>query len=402
MPQYRRFLVNHLMNMARVNLKQKAPTAALAAGRRAEAELTELRRGDSERVADDWRLAELHRLVAQAYLDAGQKDDAVREATRLLDTAKRIYALTPDDRRAGEGVTGAFENLIDLQPPKAAEWREQKAAYWQEQSKARPDDLAAAVAMSTAYIERGELAVAEQEWTTALKWFEPARAELSARQNKHSADATVTAQLGYVLKWVGDMHWMLKNSTEATTAWTAAVAIYQQRLKATPDSPGLDSTIGGLLHNLGMADYQAGRKEEAVARFTEAIAHQSRSFARSPDESRRWMDNHLNLRATVLCDLRRWADAMADTTARAKLWPDRPDMLLDLAGHAAEFATAVGGTRADEWLATAVKWVAAALKHGAKRADVAADDRLASFRNRADFREALALPPVAQPLRDKK
>ena len=79
------------------------------------------------------------------------------------------------------------------------------------------------------------------------------------------------------------------------------------------------------------------------------------------------MDNHLNLRATVLRDLRRWAEAMADTSARVKLWPDRPDMLLDLAGHAAECATAAGGTRADEWSATAVGWVAAALKHGAKK-----------------------------------
>jgi tetratricopeptide (TPR) repeat protein len=299
-------------------------------------------------------------------------------------------------------VTGAFETLIHLQPSKAAEWRERKARYWQEQSKARPDDLAAAVAGATACIERGELAVAEQEWATALKWFEPARAELAAQQKKHPADATVTAQLGYVLKWVGDMYWMLKKSTEAATAWAAAVAIYRQRLKATPDAPGLDSTIGALLHNLGMSDYQAGHNEEAVARFTEAITHQSRSFARSPDTSRQWMDNHLNLRATVLRDLRRWADAMADTTTRAKLWPDRPDVLLDLAGHAAECATAVGGAQADEWAATAVGWVAAALKHGAKKADVTADDRLAPFRNRADFREALAMPPVVPPLRDKK
>ena len=160
--------------------------AALAAGQRAEAELTELLRGDSDRAENERRLAELHRLVAQVHLDAGQKDAAVREAIRLLDTAKRIYVLTPDDRRAGEGVTGAFENLVELEPSKSAEWRERTAVYWQEQSKARPDDLAAAVAAATACIERGELAVAEQKWATALKWFEPAHAELAAAKESRS------------------------------------------------------------------------------------------------------------------------------------------------------------------------------------------------------------------------
>jgi tetratricopeptide (TPR) repeat protein len=399
--QFRRFLFTHLINTARVRVKLNDSAGALAAAQRAEGVLGQLRGLDDERVGDwaEWRLVELHRVIAQVHDAAGRKVDTAREALRWLDTAKRIVALAPADPRAVAGVGDAFEVLIHLEPAKAAEWREQEVAYWREQCKARPADRAAALAGATAAVERGELAVAEQRWATALKWFEPALAELTALAAKHPADAEVTERLGYALKWTGDIRWHQKNTAGAVEAWRAGVEVYRRRLLAAPDDVVIYFTLGGLLHNLGLAESEAGRNSRAVGLLTDALTYQSWAFARNPKKCRQWMDNHLSARATVYREMGRWADAMADTAARAELWPTNAEVLLELAGNAAALAESAGGPQWGEWSTAAVGWIRDAIRHGASPRAVAADERFEGLRAWPDFRAAVGLPPVAPPPR---
>ncbi len=73
---------------------------------------------------------------------------------------------------------------------------------------------------------------------------------------------------------------------QAKPAWERALAIYREHL--TPKLPEAEthSTIGGLLHNLGRVESDAGRHSEARALFVQAVEAQRRAFAKKPDPPR--------------------------------------------------------------------------------------------------------------------
>ena len=365
-PQCRRFLATHFTNLARVHLKKKDAVAALAAARRAEVELAPLLRGGADRLENEWRSVTIHQ-------PGGAGPDRRR----------------PNGRRGSRGGphVGGGEAYRRPRPGRPAGCRRRDACVCR--SRRPPARQGGRLAGAGGRVlagavrgppgpppvrrrGRGRVHRARRDRRACRgvgrrpEVVRPGPLELEVRHKQHPGESTVTEPLAKVLKWVGDVQWMRKQSAEAAAAWEAAVALYEQRLKATPDDSYLNFLLGGLLHNLGMQDYQAGRREAALARFTAALGHQAKRFAQKPDGSRRWMSHHLELRSAVLRDLGRWADAMADTTARAKLWPDRPEVLVELAREAAACVARVTddpGSKgaADNWGAAAVGWRA----HGA-------------------------------------
>ena len=119
--------------------------------------------------------------------------------------------------------------------------------------------------------------------------------------------------LGLILRRQGD-------PAAAAAAFERALTIEERLVREQPGDLALQSSLGGVLHNLGMLHEQAGELDQAAARFASAIEHQRQASAGAPQVARyrQFLGQHLASYSRVLRQLGRDAEALAVTKESAQ------------------------------------------------------------------------------------
>jgi serine/threonine protein kinase/tetratricopeptide (TPR) repeat protein len=382
--QFHRFLASHYMNLARVEQKLEQPAEALAALTAAIPVLERVVK-DSPDAFERWRdLATAHHAIGTILMTEKRTAEALASHRRGADVARRLAAARPQLDEAVDLLTASFEALADAQEQagksaEAAAVHEEEAEFWGARRATTPPSARATIAYATACLQRGEIAANFQDWKTGLLWFEKARDSYRTALRLKPDDVGASGLQARALKWIGDLHYLLKEPADAKAAWEEALPILRKSPATNEDDPSAPQrAIGGILHNLGRLHSDAGEHAKALPLYQEAVDVQKTAFAKNPEPARSWLDNHLTMLASTHRELKQPDPAAAAVRERIKLWPKDAGQHVRAAGDLAQCLPLLDGDPKRDSLAEEC----VALLRTAKRlgfADLAAATRRPEF-----------------------
>jgi serine/threonine protein kinase/tetratricopeptide (TPR) repeat protein len=340
--QFHRFLASHYMNLARVEQQLDQPAKVRAALTNA-IPVFERVIQDKPDAFEPWRdLATSHHSIGTILASEGLTAEALASHRRGADVAKRLTAARPQLEEAVDLLTASFEALANAleQAGKSVEVaavHEEEAEFWGSRRATMPPSARAMIAHATACLQRGEIAADKQDWKTGLDWFEKARESYQTALRLKPADAAAATLQARTLKWIGDLHYLLKESPKAKAAWEEALPILQKTAAVNQDDPSAPQrSIGGILHNLGRLHSDAGEHAKALTLYQEAVRIQKLAFARNAESARPWLHNHLSALASAHRELKQPEPAAAAVRERVKLWPKDAIQHVRAAGELAQ------------------------------------------------------------------
>jgi serine/threonine protein kinase/tetratricopeptide (TPR) repeat protein len=395
--QTHRFLGKHLTNLARMRLKldqQDRATAALAEAIPVLERLITLPGANRQ---DHIDLASVHHTLGQMHSESGRAAEGFGAHRRGLKVLRELISQDPTDEAAIDILQNGYRQLSeDLTnagfPKEAMTLRQDEVKFWQELKGSTASPLRVSVAHGVACMECGEMAVNFKDFQTALEWFVKSRSEFVDLSRRHPDDVALVNLLGGSQKWIGDVYWVRKEPQAAIGAWEETMTIYAKLLARDPNHVGWNNTAGGVLHNLGQYHCDAGRHEEALSRFHDAIKHQKIAFAKAPDRSRQWLSNHYQMLAFTLISLKRPDEAVAAIRQRVQLWPNAPEQLVGAAGELAQCLTLVpkDDQRAKTIAGESIGLLKQAIRKGYTDGPALKEkNELAPLKSRAEFAEFL-------------
>jgi serine/threonine protein kinase/tetratricopeptide (TPR) repeat protein len=394
--QYRRFLVTHYTNLARINSAGQRSDDAIHSLERTLPILEKLIQEGAHPVSDRFDLARNLNTIGQIMAKQTRVDESFRAHHRAVSAVEDIVKIQPENLEMVVTLASACDQLeIDLlkagRRAEAEAAREHQAEFWKQLAQQPGAKPRAALEHARACLHRGELAADKRDAVVALVWFGYARSDLEGFDRNAQSDEMAPLLLGRTLKWIGDIHWVRAKPADAKPAWEGALKVYRENLLPTdPKRPSWNRTVGGLLHNLGRIHGDAGRQEQALQCYQEAVKYQKIAFAKEPESSREWLDHHYEILATTLRELCRRDESINAVRARVKLWPDDPRQLVKAAGEIARCISltsgdaALGQSLVDESMALLKQAVDKGYRDAGQ---LKADPSLAPLRERAEFQK---------------
>jgi tetratricopeptide (TPR) repeat protein len=203
--------------------------------------------------------------------------------------------------------------------------------------------------------------------------------------------AAYREELGRTLNNLGRLLQTTGQSPEALECHTSARDLRRALMTANPNDLDAHSLLGSSLNNLGLTYMDLGRPDEAIDAFRQGIEEQALAHARAPSvaQYKIYLDvNHRDL-AQAFRTLNRPAEAVAEATRRAALWPDDCRQVYDVACELALCIPLAASSAADraDYADRAMDALRKAVGLGWKDvAHLQVDPDLAPLRSREDFR----------------
>ncbi|MFL5340533.1 MAG: protein kinase domain-containing protein [Gemmataceae bacterium] len=233
----------------------------------------------------------------------------------------------------------------------------------------------------------------------AVPWMRQARDQLEQLVKWRPEDRQFRQQLASTCNNLSVVQLDAKQPGDALDSLNRAGAIWEALRAAEPDNPRHHQHLGAVWNNRGRALARLDRTDEALAAFRQSIACGRVAADKAPGQEpyRRTLgDPYVGL-AGLLRKLGRPAEAAAASLERARLLPNDPDELYDVARELALCVPLVGRGRpaltdaeqterrrlADQ----AVEYLRQAIQHGYADAKPLENDSCwAPLRSREDFR----------------